>query len=83
MKKEINVSKETSTAGSEIGGDEFKPLVLRWTALANFAVRVGEHLNRFALTASSDGKMANTVRLVRYVKKYDPLKGPPASRLQK
>ena len=51
---------------SELKGEQFQQKVLDWAELAHFALRVADHLNKFALSASNKAQTSNVIRLIRY-----------------
>ena len=69
--KKISYHIDASRLDSEIEGSQFKGNLIEWVAWANFRNRVAKHLNKFALSASNNGKKANVIRLIRYANIYD------------
>ncbi|MFK7826102.1 MAG: hypothetical protein AB8G05_18260 [Oligoflexales bacterium] len=66
--KKISYHIDASRLDSEIEGEQFKENLVQWVAWANFRNRVAKHLNKFALSASNNGKKANVIRLIRLIR---------------
>lgn len=62
---------DVSRLDSEMEGSQFKDNLIDWVAWANFRNRIAKHLNKFALSASNNGRKANVIRLIRYANIYD------------
>lgn len=60
---------------SQIRGDEFKDIFKSYVRYINFRNKMASHLNRVALTYSHRAKDAYTVKLLRYLNKFDGSQG--------
>lgn len=56
---------------SELRGEDLKGYIIEWTKWANFRNRIASHLNKFALSASNQGKKSNVIKLIRYANIYN------------
>jgi hypothetical protein len=62
---------DSTKSETQLDGSDLKKHVVEWAKWANFRNRIAKHLNRYALSASNEGKRSNVIKLIRYANIYD------------
>ena len=69
--RKIAIKIDRTRTESELEGADLKGFVVEWTKWCNFRNRIAKHLNKYALSASNEGKRSNVIKLIRYANIYD------------